>query len=583
LKSLKKNSSGSIINQFIMKNISVLIIGLSLILAGMTGICSTKADNPTGAPNQGSAKSTIDILSSSELSNLATSWAIEYGKLNPGIKVNVNGMTGDQPSLSGQIILATDDDIEMPATASQWKMVVGRDAVVAIINVHNPMLKEIDAEGVSPDEFAGLFSDQAKGNWKNMITNGQNVPINYYFMESENVKENMAHFAGIDLRTINGKMVANSAEIISAIQNDQYAIGFCRLTNVFDAGTKELVQGIQLLPIDKNQNGRVDNFENIYTNTESFTRGIWIGKYPRALCSNLYALSASQPTEENTVAFLTWITTQGQKYLNNNGLSDLTSAEIKSNMAALAPNRNVEVKDVDNTPFISNNWLAAIVFLGLSAFILLSVLSYGKKQNWEAADKNTSTTVLLNEDVIAAPKGLYFDKTHTWAFMEQDGHVKIGIDDFLQHVTGTLSRIIMKNTGEKVRKGDKILTIVKDGKQLSIYAPISGTILKHNTTLLSNTSLINSSPYSEGWIYEIEPANWLREIRFLFMGERYKEWIEDEFVRLKDFFAATAKSKTPAYAHLILQDGGELADHILANQDPEVWEEFQIKFINTSK
>ena len=34
---------------------------------------------------------------------------------------------------------------------------------------------------------------------------------------------------------------------------------------------------------------------------------------------------------------------------------------------------------------------------------------------------------------------------------------------------------------------------------------------------------------------------------------------------------------------VLIQDGGELQDHVLENFGPEVWEEFQIKFINTVK
>jgi hypothetical protein len=42
-------------------------------------------------------------------------------------------------------------------------------------------------------------------------------------------------------------------------------------------------------------------------------------------------------------------------------------------------------------------------------------------------------------------------------------------------------------------------------------------------------------------------------------------------------------SGNPAFAQVIMQDGGELSDHILADLEPEVWEDFQIKFINTSR
>jgi len=181
------------------------------------------------------------------------------------------------------------------------------------------------------------------------------------------------------------------------------------------------------------------------------------------------------------------------------------------------------------------------------------------------------------------PKGLYFDKTHTWAFMEQDGNVRVGIDDFLQHITGKLTKIRMKEAGEKVRKGEAIVTIIRDGKQLNIYAPISGTILAQNESLMTDSAILNSSPFFKGWVYQIEPKNWLREVQFMFMGEKYTDWLRDEFVRLKDFIAASVRTDEMVYAHVILQDGGELTDNVLADMGPEVWEDFQTRFIDTSR
>ena len=167
--------------------------------------------------------------------------------------------------------------------------------------------------------------------------------------------------------------------------------------------------------------------------------------------------------------------------------------------------------------------------------------------------------------------------------MEKEGSVKVGIDDFLQHVTGGLSRIEMKNPGEKIRKGDKLLTVIRNGKQLHLYSPVTGTISAQNNNLVKDSSLLNSAPYTEGWVYAIEPTNWLREIQFLSMAESYKTWLKDEFSRLKDFFASALTTHTPEYAHVVLQDGGILQDNILADLDPRVWEDFQTKFIDAVK
>jgi glycine cleavage system H lipoate-binding protein len=184
---------------------------------------------------------------------------------------------------------------------------------------------------------------------------------------------------------------------------------------------------------------------------------------------------------------------------------------------------------------------------------------------------------------LIVPAGLYFDKTHTWAFMEQNGIVKIGVDDFLQHLTGNITRIKMKNPGDKVKKGEPVLSIIQNGKQINLYAPISGIIREQNKKLETDSSLINNSPYTEGWIYKIEPTNWLRENQLLFMAEKQKQFIKNEFSRFKDFLAATLNTDTEKYGQIILQDGGEVRDGILSDLGPEVWEEFQTKFIDPSR
>ena len=559
-----------------MKNITVLIVGLSLLFFCKTSLSNENTDNQKGVQTKTSAENTLNIMSSPELNNLATNWAIEYGRLNPDMKIAVSNMTEYQTITRSDLNFVTEDVGE-----TAWKMVIGRDAIVSVVNAKNPMLNEIYRQGMSSEDFAQLLGNPEMQNWETMIDGGKNAPINYFITNNESVKMSLANFIKTNSGAINGVMAANAAELILAVQKDIYAIGFCKLTDVRDASTNNTIEGIKLLPIDKNKNGRIDNFENIYANLSDFTRGVWIGKYPHDLCGSIYAASAAKPTDENTLAFLTWILADGQQFLNQNGYSDLASVEIQSNIDALLGTES-KVAQTDE-PFTSKTWLLILLGFVVTASIITAAVGYLKNRKQIAVNEEDDFAKVFNEHSVTAPKGLYFDKTHTWAFMEKDGNVKVGLDDFLQHVTGTLNRVIMREPGEMVRKGEKILTIVRDGKQLNIYSPISGIIVEQNQKLISDTSVINSSPFSKGWVYLIEPKNWLREIQFMIMGENYREWLQNEFTRLKDFFATSTRINSLAYAHITLQDGGELTDNVLADLEPEVWEDFQTKFIDTSK
>jgi hypothetical protein len=141
----------------------------------------------------------------------------------------------------------------------------------------------------------------------------------------------------------------------------------------------------------------------------------------------------------------------------------------------------------------------------------------------------------------------------------------------------------MRGEGHKVKKGEHILSLIQNGKQLNIYAPISGTILEKNSALDTNSAMLNYSPYNDGWVYRIEPTNWLRENQLLFMADKHRQYIKNEFSRLKDFLADILKADNEKYAMVVLQDGGELIDNTLANLGPEVWEDFQSKFIDPSR
>lgn len=564
----------------IMKNLSVITTGLLLMCYCITGFCNTP-DTQEGTKKNSSPETTLNIASSPELNSLTTNLAAEYGRLNPSLKIDIGNIVDSQIAAGNNISFISESNSETVNDKTVWKMVIGRDAIVAVANAKNPMMNEINRQGLTGEDFAQLLTNSGKTNWSSLIEGGNNTTVNYYFIDNESVISDFASFSKSDFSATNGTSVTNPSELISSIQKDIYAIGFCKLTDVRDAATNEIIANIKLLPIDKNRNGRIDNFENFYSNLNAFTRAAWIGKYPHELCGGIYAVAPSKPTDNNTIAFLTWMMADGQKFLNKNGYSILASSEINSNLETFASNEATTT--LVEKPTESKTWAYILIVLGIIALVFAGAVGYFRKNRSSLLDEDISFTPAFDENSIIAPKGLYFDKTHTWAFMEKDGMVKIGIDDFLQHITGTISRIRMKEPGEMVRKGEKILTIIKDGKQLNIYSPISGTIREQNQKLSSDSSIINSSPFADGWVYTIEPKNWLREIQFLFMGENYKDWLQDEFARLKDFFATSMKSSQTVYAHIVLQDGGELTDNVLADFGPEVWEDFQTKFIDTSK
>ena len=549
-------------------------------------ICGNIRGNLIVSERNLSSSDSIRVLSSPDLYNLSIKWAGEYNKLFPETKIKVISVS-DTKMVSkllekGDIGFVSNEYYSGFASESTWKVVVGRDVIVPVINSKNPYLDEISEKGISAESFALFLNNRDSGKWGTLLKGEQSSPANFYCIDDESISNLIAGFLKTDKNKIDGIKVENAEELLSAIKKDPYAIGFCKMINILNLKNQTLAENIRLLPIDRNGNGLIDYNEKIYDNFNDFSRGVWIGKYPKALISNIYSVSSNQPKSETEVAFLKWILSDGQQYLYTNGYSDLLISERQTTTDKLYNTRAYISATTEDKPLLKAILviLAVIIFTG---FIVDFVVKYLRRKKTSEHIAVSAIHPVLDENSLVVPGGLYFDKTHTWAFMEQNGVVKVGIDDFIQHITGTLTRIRMKNEGDKIKKGEPILSLIQNGKQLNLYAPISGIIKEKNNALNLNSSMLNSSPYNDGWVYRIEPTNWLRENQLLFMADKHKQFVKNEFTRLKDFLAVSLKEDTEKYAQVILQDGGELIDSTLANLGPEVWEDFQSKFIDPSR
>lgn len=560
----------------------VIILLISLIIISYSNAAGKASINAMGF----SPSDSIRVFSTPGLYNLSSKWAEEYNKINSGAKISVFSVNpeGIAESLTrnGQIGFISGEESSEVRDESFSKLVVGRDVIVPVINSKNPYLEEIVQKGISPANLLLFLNNKDSRSWGTLLNGTQNTDANFYFVEDLSISEGITGFLGSNRIDLNGIKEENSNELLSAVQKDPYAIAFCKIINVIDFRKQSLIDNLSLMPIDRNGNGTMDYNEKIYDDYINFSRGVWIGKYPKALFSNIYSVSSKQTISENETAFLKWVINEGQQFLYSSGYSDLLISERTSTTDKLYEARVSAGADSVNKS-VFGTLLIFILCLVLAVFFADLAIRYFKREKSSKTPSSIISNPVLNTNGLSVPGGIFFDKTHTWAFLEQNGYVKVGIDDFLQHITGSITRVKMKKEGDKVKKGDQILSIIQNGKQLDLYAPISGIIREKNILLDTDGSKVNTSPYNEGWVYRMEPSNWHRENQLLFMAEKQKEFIKNEFSRLKDFLAATLGTDKEMYAQVILQDGGDLVDNTLSNLGPEVWEDFQSKFIDPSR
>ena len=128
---------------------------------------------------------------------------------------------------------------------------------------------------------------------------------------------------------------------------------------------------------------------------------------------------------------------------------------------------------------------------------------------------------------MSAPQGLYYSKEHTWAKVEADGTVKVGIT---LHATERLKDIVLirvEPVGARVRQMEP-LGIVESVKAVSeIISPVSGVVEEVNEDVINQPWLINYDPYGDGWIVRIKPTNLEKELKKLLRAEEYLNLVEE--------------------------------------------------------
>ncbi|MCW2597942.1 MAG: hypothetical protein JWP39_3830 [Jatrophihabitans sp.] len=103
------------------------------------------------------------------------------------------------------------------------------------------------------------------------------------------------------------------------------------------------------------------------------------------------------------------------------------------------------------------------------------------------------------------PDDLKYTAEHEWVRAAKGSTtVRVGITDYAQEALGDVVYVSLPEVGADVAKGAAVGEIESTKSVSDIYAPLTGTVTARNEALDAQPELINSDPYGEGWILEIE-------------------------------------------------------------------------------
>ena len=98
---------------------------------------------------------------------------------------------------------------------------------------------------------------------------------------------------------------------------------------------------------------------------------------------------------------------------------------------------------------------------------------------------------------------LSYAESHEWIDTAANP-APCGITDYAQNALGDVVFVELPKVGRQVKAGEQIAVIESVKAASDIYAPATGEIVAVNDALASNPALINTDPYTEGWMFKIK-------------------------------------------------------------------------------
>ena len=205
-----------------------------------------------------------------------------------------------------------------------------------------------------------------------------------------------------------------------------------------------------------------------------------------------------------------------------------------------------------------------LLILTILIFVALEILRSTRKKSVRhsqlAAGALTSQTA----------EGRYFHPGHSWVVLSSTSEATVGADDFAQRVIGKLSGIQLPQLWQNVQQGEIYATLQRGDRSLPQVAPLSGKVIGINRKLEQNPDLVNESPFDQGWIVRMAPANLGLELRNLLKGIVAECWEEAVRNQLVAWFSHPAEP--------VLQDGGMIVQGVSDMLSDEGWRRFTEEF-----
>jgi glycine cleavage system H protein len=122
------------------------------------------------------------------------------------------------------------------------------------------------------------------------------------------------------------------------------------------------------------------------------------------------------------------------------------------------------------------------------------------------------------------PKDCRYTNEHEWVRPDGAGFVKIGVTDYAQGALGDIVYVELPEPGRVIEQMETFGSIEAVKTVSDLFSPVSGEVVEVNEMIRADASVVNRSPYGDGWMVRARVSN-PAEIEKLMTPDAYEKMV----------------------------------------------------------
>ena len=257
---------------------------------------------------------------------LIEKWIAEYAKINPGLKFNLIKDQENSDNGDLKVIAHTPDKGEI--ASNKTLIDVGRFAILPITSGKNPSFSKEFKKGVKLNGLKAIFM-KGEADYNSAEGKEKEPEFTVYSKTPQScVAKVISAYLGSPSEDLKGIFVTGDDKfLITSLLEDSTGVSYSNLGYIYDLKNRNPLIGIKILPIDLNNNGRLDKEEQIYGNLDEVITYLENSRSTSIPTDHVSFVTDGKILNPDIQDFLSWVKTSGQEFNHQYGFLYNNSAK----------------------------------------------------------------------------------------------------------------------------------------------------------------------------------------------------------------------------------------------------------------